>query len=162
MAVLISMLFDQIRPGVDAIAALTVGDELKENYGSSVYAAMGALSLAKIFVEEGKYDIAGEQLQWVLDNSQEPGLQHIARLRMASLLLAQEKYEEVLGMVTAVESSAFSARYNELAGDAYASRNQAGDLEKAREHYESSLEELPENSGNGIILQLKIDNLGVL
>ena len=48
-----SLLFDQARPGTDAIAALTVGDELKENHASTVYAAMGAFSLAQIFVEEG-------------------------------------------------------------------------------------------------------------
>ena len=156
-----SLLFDQTRDGVDAIAALTVGEELKENHGSTVYAAMGAFSLARIFVEEGKYDVAAAELQWVLDNSEDAGMQHIARLRLASIYLAQERYDDVLGLLTASETGAFTSRYSELLGDAHAGRNGDGDVERARGLYAQSLDNLSQNSANAAAIQLKLDNLGV-
>ena len=155
-----SLLFDQTREGVDAIAALTVGEELKENHGSTVYAAMGAFSLARIFVEEGKYDVAAAELQWVLDNSEDAGMQHIARLRLASIYLAQDRFDDVLGLLKGSGSGAFSSRYSELLGDAHAGRNDAGDLERARELYTQSLASLSQNSANAAAIQLKLDNLG--
>ena len=154
-----SLLFDQLRSGVEDAVALRLGEQLQADHSATVYAALGTFSLAKIFVEQGDYDSAAGELQWVLDNSADAGLRHIARSRLASVYLAENRHDDVIDLLSGVEAGTFAARYSELLGDAHAARNGGGDREKAREHYAESLAELPEGSLSGAVMQLKIDNL---
>ena len=155
-----SELYDQIKPGVDAINAMTVADELKESFSSSTYSSLGAFSLAKIFVEEGELDLAATELNWVLDNTDDEAIKHVARIRLASIYISEQKLDEVIAMVEGIEQGVFESRYQELVGDAYSIRNSAGDVDKARVAYQKSLDTLPDSSGQSGLLQLKLDNLG--
>ncbi len=155
-----SELYDQIKPGVDAINAMTVADELKESFSSSIYSSLGAFSLAKILVEEDKLDLAASELDWVLKNTDDEAIQHIARIRLASVYIAEQKFNEVIVMLDGINQGVFESRYQELIGDAYSIRNSDGDIGKARVAYQKSLDTLPGGSGQSGLLQLKLDNLG--
>ncbi len=155
-----SELYDQIRPGVDAINAMTVAEELKEEFSSSVYASLGAFTLAKIFVEEGKPDLAAVELQWVLETTGNSGMRHIARVRLASVYLSMENPQQVLELLDGVDGESFSSRYHELMGDAYALRASNGDSGKARTEYQQSMEQLPDYAGQSGLIRLKMENLG--
>ena len=153
-----SALFDQMRPGIDAIGGLAIGQDLKDNFASSVYASLGALMLAKIFVEEGKYDVAEEELQWVLDNSPDPGIIHIARMRLGTVFLAMNQPQKVLDLLNNIDMGSFAGRYHELRGDAFAMRGNDGDVKMAREAYRNSIEILNSQSEPTDLIQLKLDN----
>ena len=155
-----SELYDQIKPGVDAINAMTVADELKESFSSSIYSSLGAFSLAKIFVEEEKLDLAAVELNWVLDNTDDEAIKHVARIRLASVYMAEQKFNEVISMLEGIDQGEFESRYQELIGDAYSMRNIDGDAGKARVAYRKSLDTMPGSSGQAGLLQLKLDNLG--
>ena len=155
-----SQLYDQIRPGVDAINAMTVAGELKEEFSSSEYASLGAFTLARVFVDEGKLELAAEELKWVAENSVDPGLQHISRVRLASVYLALENPQQVLDLLNGIDGESFAARYHELMGDAYALRGTSGDSGKARNEYQQSMEQLPDYSGQSELIRLKMENLG--
>ncbi len=159
-----SELFAQLNSSAEIETAIALSNELTEDYGDSLYAALGALSLAKKQVLAGQYDDAQAQLNWILQNSQDEGIQHIARLRLASILSATESYDEMLELLDQtnseqINSEYFSGRYSELRGDAYAGRNGDGDYSKARAAYLLSLAQLVENSTNADLIQLKLDNL---
>jgi predicted negative regulator of RcsB-dependent stress response len=111
-------------------------------------------------VEKGDLNAAASELNWVIGNTKDTGFQHIARLRLASVLLAQEDPVKTLELLSAVNKDGFESRYHELTGDAYVQRKQDGDSELARTEYRKSLETLPAGSTSTGLIQLKLDNLG--
>ncbi|WP_423909837.1 YfgM family protein [Candidatus Spongiihabitans sp.] len=162
-----SVLFDQLRFGQtdNDIDMGPVADELKEKYSSTAYADLAAFSMAKQFVEKNDLESAAHELNWVMDNSQDSGFRHIARLRLASVVLAQETPDKGLEILAITDKGGFESRYHELTGDAYAQRgqggdNQGGDSERARIEYQKSLETLPVGSSHAGFIQLKLDNVG--
>lgn len=85
--------------------------------------------------------------------SAEPELFLMARLRLARVLLAQDKAQEALTLVTAVDPGALAAGYAEAQGDAYI---QLGQNEQARGAYQRAIDLQPDNLG---FVELKL--LGV-
>jgi predicted negative regulator of RcsB-dependent stress response len=155
-----SVLFDNLRSGQEGIDKNAIASELKENYQSTAYADLAALAMAKHYVEQGDLDAAATELNWVIGNSKDSGFQHIARLRLGSVFLAQENPVETLELLSVADKSGFESRYHELIGDAYIQRKQDGDSELARTEYRKSLETLSVGSPNTGLIQLKLDNLG--
>ncbi len=156
-----SFLFERLKSGENNTNAEVVANELKEKYRSSAYTELATLSMAKRFVENNDLESAVRELRWVIDNSENSGFQHIARLRLAVVMLAQAESDKVLSLLLATpDNGSFQARYYELTADAYAQRNQSGDAERARTEYQKSIEALPASSTYIRLLQLKRDNIG--
>ena len=153
-----STLYDRVLSSENTDIAIGVGDDLKSQFGDSVYAVLGAFSAAKSLVEEKNYDGASSQLQWVLQNSDDQGILHIARLRLAAVYIANDQAQLALDTLELEDAGGFSARYQELRGDAYVKRNQDGDLALAKTEYENSLESADETV-NPALIKLKLDNL---
>lgn len=142
-----------------AEAIESTADRLMTDYPSTPYATHAAFVLAKHFVESGQLGQAGQALEWILDNTEDSALQHIARLRLASVLLAREETDSAISLLQAQvnDTAGFTALYNELVGDAYL---QNGDLVGARSAYQSSMEQLPQGSVGRFLIKLKLDGLG--
>jgi predicted negative regulator of RcsB-dependent stress response len=155
-----SILFENLQDSSisDKSAAKLTGD-LMQDYGNSPYAVHAALLMAGRSVEAGDSTRSRSHLQWVLDNSKDDGMKHIARIRLAMVLLSEQDADGVLGLVQGVDGGEFSARYDEISGDAYA---QKGDLDAARRAYAKSQQALPPGASNSALLKLKLDNLGQL
>ena len=113
--------------------------------------------LGKLYVEDNNHEAAQKHLQWVIDNSSQNELKHLARLRMARLLLSENKVEQALQMIDSVEQGKFTASYEELKGDILL---QQGNTEAARTAYQLALSETKGAANNNTFLQMKIDNLG--
>jgi len=141
-----------------AEAIESTADRLMTDYPATPYATHAAFVLAKHFVESGQLDQAGQALEWILDNAEDSSLQHIARLRLASVLLAKEETDSAISLLQAQvnDTAGFTALYNELVGDAYL---QNGDLVGARSAYQSSMEQLLPESVGRVLIQLKLDGL---
>lgn len=148
-----------------AVAIRAAADELMSDYASTPYAAHAAFALAKLAVDDGDLEPAAQALQWVIDNADDddPVLQHIARLRLASVLLAQGEAARVIELLRRPAAAdengggGFAARYDELSGDAHL---QNGDADAARAAYQTGLERLTAGSVGHVLLKLKLDNLG--
>jgi len=150
--------------GLDAetLAAMESSyDLLRNDFPDSIYARFGALLLASVYVEQENYSQAQVELQWVLDN-QELGFMKnaeqevflIARVRLARVLIAQERAQEALNLLAEVDPGTMAATYAEVQGDAYA---QLGQVEQARAAYERAINLGPGNAG---FIDLKMRGLG--
>ena len=139
-----------------AIASLA--DRLMRDYASTPYAIHAAFALAKFAVESGDDARATAALQWALDNGNDDILRHVARLRLAALLLAGGRADEAADLLQASELPAFAERYHELRGDAAFQR---GDRASARAHWQSGLDAMPRGDASRALLQLKLNNLTV-
>ena len=142
---------------ISSEAADDLLEDLQNDYGTTTYASMASLTKAKRAVDSGDLDAAAEPLRWILANSPDEAIKHVARLRLAMVLLGKQDANAALALIDSEKSMEFSARYAELRGDAHVLKN---DLASARIAYEESREALPAGSANAGLLQLKLDSLG--
>lgn len=138
--------------------AIHLASELKEGDSESLYAHNAALFLARIAVNAGELDEAASELSWVLANKPDIATEQVARLRLARVLIAQEKYDEAEELL-ATPVDAFKSEYSEASGDIAKAR---GDLDAARAAYEQALADTdPQQQERVMLLQLKRDDLKV-
>ncbi|MCY3768851.1 MAG: tetratricopeptide repeat protein [Gammaproteobacteria bacterium] len=156
-----SELFGSI--GVDAPIENTraIASTLKQDFKDTPYAVLAGLLLARQFVDTGDLESAASELSWVVASTEDASMKHIARLRLASVLIARDDPDRALEILeNGNQPSSFSSRYHELRGDAYLQRGQQGDRRLAKEAYSKSLELLSEGVGNPALVQLKLENIG--
>lgn len=134
------------------------GNLLLAEFANTPYAALGALGMARIKLEEGDATAAISHLRWVLDNSDQAPLVHEARLRTGKLLLDQGKAAEALALLEGVKSDGFESGYEQLKGDIQVALNNPV---AAAEAYQKALTTLTAGSTAQRIVQMKLDDLGV-
>ena len=127
---------------------------LKENYSSTPYASLGALILAKAYVEESDYPLAIENLQWVIDHSKQETLQTIAQLRLARVYISEKRLDEAEQVLLKDYPNAYNSLKQELLGDLYASQ---GDYDAALKAYDAAI--LSAEGADIEYLQMKRDNI---
>ena len=130
-------------------------NRILENYKSSTYATFATLMLAKQAAETGELDEAETHLRWVLNNSSQEEFEHVARLRLARVLIAGEKLDQADKTLKVSNTGDFSSRYEELRGDILVKQKR---VDEARQAYEKALANSAD--GNNPILQMKLDDLG--
>lgn len=143
----------------DQVATLShLGEQLKTEYVGSEYAVFGAMMLAKEAMLADKKDEAATQLQWAMANTASEPTRLIANLRLARVLAAQEKYDEALKALDALQPGSQADAYEEVRGDIYVAM---GDQDKARGAYKKAMElSADRNEGQSRpILKFKYDNL---
>jgi predicted negative regulator of RcsB-dependent stress response len=128
---------------------------LQSDYADSAYATLAAFMMAKIAVDDNDNAKAVDSLQWVLDHDKHSEMQDIARLRLARVLLAEQRTDQALSELNKVTNKAFSGEVEELKGDIYLAQDKP---EQARTAYEAARAALGQ-SGGGALLQMKLDNL---
>jgi len=99
--------------------AEVVAAELDTEYASTSYAAQGKLALARLYMDKNRDQDAADVLGELLAGDGDEAVKHVARARLARVMLYQGKAQEVVDLLEGQESAAFSATYNELLGDAY-------------------------------------------
>jgi predicted negative regulator of RcsB-dependent stress response len=139
----------------DTEGAREYGDQLLQEYAATAYAAPAALLLARVEVEAGDYPSARARLQWVLDNADDTAVVHTARLRLATVLLAEGSAQEALTRLGGIEPGAYASQYDELRGDAHRA---SGDRAAARDAYQAALSRLMAGSPYREVLQRKLDD----
>lgn len=139
----------------DATALQEQTNILRDKYASTPYAPLAVLHQAKNQIDQGDNVAAEESLRWVLKNSKQDTVQNVARLRLARLLLADNKVEEAQAMVNSGMSDAYASLTNEIRGDIFVAK---GEIEQAKEAYDQAMQAA---SGAGVeYLQLKRNDLG--
>ncbi len=152
--------FDALSQAMDkneASKAHGLAASLQKDFGASPYADQADLMEAKLAVDAGLLDKAVAPLTHVMNSSRDEELRHVARLRLARVLIAQKKASNALTLLGAASSRAFAARYRELRGDAYYAMN---DKPNALKEYQAALAD-PEGQGlERGFLEAKITDLG--
>lgn len=92
--------------------------DMKDKYGSTAYAAQGALLAAKTLHDKDKPAEAKATLAWVADKAPGDGLKAIARLRLASLQTGEKAYDEALKTLSGSFPDPFVALAADRRGDA--------------------------------------------
>lgn len=141
----------------DVQSATAKGGQLLSDYPNSPYTQFAALLIAKMSVSSGDLDKAAEKLRWVM---QQKGAQNIARhlaaVRLVSILIQQEKFDEALALVAKDPEPAYVTLYAQARGDVYVAK---GDIEQAKKAYMLAIQSLPIGVQSQI-LQLKLLDLG--
>jgi len=132
-------------------------DALVSRYGSSAYAPRAQLLAAQASLQARDVAHAKVQLQWVIEHASETGLQDTARLKLASVLLDEKKYDEALKQLDAAHPESFTGLYADLKGDVLSAQ---GKTAEARAAYQQAYDKTDAQSVYRNLIQLKMDGLG--
>ena len=152
--------FDQLQNAAasgDKAKAREISGVLLSNYGSTSFAPMGALITAKVQFEGGDIQTAKAQLQWVVDNSRDEELKHVARVRLAGVLLDEKRFDEGLKLLEATHPAHFDAIYADRRGDLLLAQGKSAE---ARGAWQEALAKLDNKTNLRGSVQLKLDLTG--
>ena len=131
-------------------------ESMMNDFSDSPYSSLAVLLEAKKLVDSGELAAAEEKLRWVVAESNDNSLRHVARLHLATVLSAQGKHEEAIELLE-VEQDKFSPSYLELKGDILVSM---GRREEAKAVYDQALQAYATIGARAQLLQLKRNDLG--
>ena len=137
--------------------ALQLTQGLRDTAWPTPYADMAALYLAASAASQGDLDLARQQLQHVVDNSRDDETVHIARIRLARVLLAMDELDAAAATATPKDAGRYAALYAELRGDVAVAR---GDEQAAIAAYRDALSAPADGVTDRAMIQMKLDNLG--
>jgi len=130
---------------------------LTEGFPSSGYAPRAALIAALADAQSGNHKRAIQNLQWVIDHAKETALHDLARLRIAGILLDEQKYDEALRILSTQQGATFAGLYLDRKGDILVALNK---ISEARLSYQAAIDKLSKNNNYYNIVQMKLDALG--
>lgn len=134
-----SGLFEELAEHVgsgDVDNAEAVADRLASDYTATPYAGQSRLAMARLYMDQNRDQDAADVLAELLAMSGNEELKNVGRLRLAHVLLYQEKAQEVVDLFAGVEVSAYAGLYDEALGDAYV---MLGDYANAGDAYRRAL-----------------------
>ena len=111
--------------------AEVVAGRLHAEFSDTPYSAQAKLAIARLYMDKNRDQDAADALQELLAGSSGPELKHVARLRLAKILLYQDKAQEVVDLLEGQENTAFAAAYGEVLGDAYSALDRIADAQAA-------------------------------
>jgi predicted negative regulator of RcsB-dependent stress response len=141
----------------DRNKARQIAAVLVKDYPTSPYADQSQLVVARLYVDDGQLANAVVPLTQVMNNSKDAELRHIARLRLARVLIDQRKPDEAIKTLAEDSWGAFAGRAHEVRGDAFYAKN---DVKSAVTEYKAALSGGDAGSVDSALLQLKIADLG--
>lgn len=132
-------------------------DSLKKDYDGTSYAALAALRMAAVDYAKGETGKTIAHLKWATEHPGHDSIQHIARLRLSRLLVAEDKLDEAEALLKDISEPAFDAQYQAVRGDIY---RKQGNAEKARTAYQLALASSSFSGKQREYVQMKLDDLG--
>jgi len=155
-----SILYGQVIKAAEANDTARVkraATDLEDKFGKSAYGPMSALTAAKVMYDSGDLASAKQQLQWAIDHG-DGEYAHLARVRLAGVLLDEKAYDQGLALLKDAPPPAFAALYADRRGDLLAAQDKRAD---ARAAYKLALEKLPASEDvMRQLIQFKLDALG--
>lgn len=131
---------------------------LSENFASSPYVDQARLAVARAKLEGGELDAAAALLAEVAAAARDEEIGQIASLRLARLLIEQDKVEEALARLPQGDAGSYRAMVEEIRGDALFAK---GDRQGARAAYVAALAASREQPGaDRELLELKLAEVG--
>lgn len=142
----------------DKGAARELADSILDKYKGTPYAALTALKLAKEDVDANKLPAAAKQLRWAMKNPGHKTIAMIARLRLARVLVAENKLDDALTLLNQVKDATFDPRFNIVRGDILSKQ---GKSMQAREAYQLALTDRSLAGKQRQFVEMKMDALAI-
>ena len=137
------------------ITSLSQG--LIKDYGSTVFAPLGALDAARTQADAGKFEEAKGLLEWVVNQKSFPEYHTIARLRLATVLMAMKDPKAGLDVLRAAKPNEEEMPLVlDRLGDLYLA---AGDVAQARQSWADALLKTDPRTGLGLLVETKLSAL---
>jgi predicted negative regulator of RcsB-dependent stress response len=160
-AVEVAALFDHFDQAVSAGDLTRIDRVVSDMRAHSPKAALtqhAMMQAARIKALKGDQDAAIQLLQSVATESGPEGLQAIARVRWATLLLGQNKADAALQVLQTEVPDAFAGLVNDLKGDAYLTQGKRNEAAQAyRLAYSAFNDDMPQKS----MVRIKLQALGI-
>ena len=138
-------------------SVLQRGEALINANSDLTYATLASMAMAKAQVENGDNSGAEARLSWALENAKQEELQHIIRIRLAKVLMAQGKLDDALTLANYPQQGDFSSQYTLVKGDIYYKK---GEIGSAKTAYRAALDDSKLGSQIRGFIQIKLDDLG--
>ena len=132
--------------------------DIKDKFGSTVYASQAGLLLAQMLHEKDRADDAQTQLQWVVEHGSDDGYQAVARLRLSAILMDKKQNEAARQLLQAKMPSAYQALAQDRLGDLAMLEGKKSD---AVGFYQSAWKAMDERAEYRRLLEIKLASLGV-
>jgi predicted negative regulator of RcsB-dependent stress response len=132
--------------------------DMKDKFGSTLYAQQAALLAAKSFQDKDKIDQAKAALTWVSENASDESYSQIARLRLVALLLQAKSYDEALKQLAKPVALPLTPLASDLRGDVLLSQ---GKTQEAVTAYSESWQKMDEVNEYRRLIEAKLNALGV-
>lgn len=155
-----SALYDEVERaavGGDVARVEQALKDMQDKFGRTTYAQQAGLLAARLFSEKGKPDAAKAALQSVADKASDEGLQAVARLRLASLLVETKAYDEALKQLSGLPAE-FDGLVADRRGDIHNLQNKK---EEAKAEYTKAWKALGNESEYRTLVEVKLTALGV-
>jgi len=140
----------------DGKAVRDAAGGILEKYAGTAYAPLAALVSAKVNYQARDLKTARAQLQWAVDNARQEEVRAIARLRLATVLMDDNAYDEAMKMVEAKPAEGFDALFASMRGDILLAQKKRAE---ARTAYKAAMEKATDAAFRET-LRLKLDALG--
>ncbi|WP_299871518.1 tetratricopeptide repeat protein [uncultured Cocleimonas sp.] len=147
-----SKLYSQLdQVGADSTDVLK---KLEDEYGSTSYAYLAALSSAKTSCEAGKTEECIAELKKATESPQD-SLANLAKLRLARTLVSTGKLDEAKSILSGKMPVSYQSLISELNGDIHFAKKE---FKQAYEAYDKAI--LSAGDQNTQLLKMKRDDLG--
>ena len=155
-----SQLFEQAMQAVAANEIKAVKDitgRIMENYPRSAYSAPAAWLAGRINYDAGDRKSAMAQFQFALDHARDSGLEQLARLRLASIMLDEKDFDGALAQLNHAHDATYAGLYALLKGDVLVAQGKPAEAKAA---YQLAVEKLDEKSQLKQLAEMKLEGLG--
>ncbi len=132
-----------------------IANDIVKNHPKTPYASMAQFFAAQAAVTTAQYDKADSQLRWVIEHSKIASFRQIARIRLARVLLQQQKISDAETVLKKIEDKTYIPLIETVTGDIYLAQKQ---YDKAKTAYESALNGANQFSGLASMLQMKLSD----
>ena len=156
-----AILFDEVERAVqstDVVRIDRVFGDMKDRFASTSFAQQSGLLVAKQYVALDKPESAVNALTWVIEKSSDPGYKAIAKLRLAAVLIEQQKLDAALSQLEGSFPASFEPLVADRKADLFALQ---GSREKAVSEYQKAYRLLDVRTEYRRLIEVKLNALGV-
>lgn len=154
-----SMRYEQLITNVvnnNTAAVENQANRLMNRYPHTPYASFAALLLARQDVYLANLSDAEDKLRWVMKHGTSLALRDMSKVRLARVLIAENKPQNALDLLNGKISTAYVAAAWEVQGDALLALEKPAEAKAA---YKNALANFPGYDVIRPVLQMKIDEL---
>lgn len=143
----------------DKAKSADLAGQILERFPRTTFAPLAALTNAKVQQDAGDAKAAQAQLQWVIDSGKDDDLRNVARVRLAGMLLDQNKYDDALKLLDASHPASFDAVFLDRKGDILLAQGKTADARAAWQDAYARADEKT-NATLRQVLTLKLEMVG--
>ena len=132
--------------------------DMKDRFGSTVYAQQAGLLTAKQHYAVKNIDAASSALKWVADQSTDAGYQAIAKLRLADILVEKKFTDDALKALSGSFPISFEALVADRKGDVLVIQ---GKSKEAVAQYQKAFDSFGDQTEYRRLVEIKLNALGV-